>query len=491
MKVKRNFIFVITFLSLIIFPKINFGQLPNLGSASCFAVFTVSGAFNNLDSTKIIGNIGNNINSFTGFPPGIVNGEIFIADDISSQVALDLNIAYNDLTNITCDSIIGTTLGNNQTLTQNVYCIGAATTLNGDLFLDAQNDTNAIFIFKIDGAFSVDSFSNIFLINSASGKNIYWQINGAFDLGTNSNFIGNIIANGAVSLLESASIIGRVFSIQGAISLNNNTIELGIQPLVNITTPDNIIFPTGEPITLTAIIANNTDSCSYLWSPTGQTTRSITVSPTETTLFMVTVTTLDGCLKSIDTLEIITTPLSPLPIELIKFVAYPIIELNVQIDWTTASENNNDYFTVESSKDGILFKKVVQIYSTGNSNAIINYSTIDYNPNNGISYYRLKQTDLDGKFTLSKLALVNIIKYFKFKIYPNPLQASTNILINDASQTNKYQMIIYNMLGDQLLNLTIAKQLTSFNTNTLISGIYFFKITNNNRTIQIKKLIKN
>ena len=97
---------------------------------------------------------------------------------------------------------------------------------------------------------------------------------------------------------------------------------------------------------------------------------------------------------------ILVGKISPLPIELLSFEA--ICNNNsVNLLWSTASEKNNDYFTIERSSDGITFQTVLTVKGAGNSNQVINYSAIDEKPIDGIAYYRLKQTDYDGKFEYS------------------------------------------------------------------------------------------
>jgi len=229
---KKNILIVLTYVTLLLlFPNINFGQAPDLGSASGFALFTAAGAFSNAETTNITGNIGTNVGALTGFPPGIVLGQTHVADSVSAQAAIDVGVAYGYLSGITCDTVIGTTLGNGQVLTPNVYCMGAASTLNGNLILDGQGNPNALFIFKIDGALSTSISSNITLINSASLSNVYWQINGEFDLGDSSVFRGTVVVNGAINLLESSSLLGRGLSSAGAISLYNNIVAIPVSTL--------------------------------------------------------------------------------------------------------------------------------------------------------------------------------------------------------------------------------------------------------------------
>jgi len=207
------------------FSGVCFAQAPPLGTTSTFALFTAVGAINSTGTTNVTGDIGTDVGAFTGFPPGIIAGSTHIADAISAQAAIDVDAAYNFLTGVTCSSAIGPNLGNNQVLTPNVYCIGAASTLTGNLILDGLGNPNALFIFKINGALTTSIFSNIVLVNLTNVCNIYWQINGLFSLGDNSIFRGTVIGNGAINLLDSSSIEGRGLSRAGAISLTNNSIN--------------------------------------------------------------------------------------------------------------------------------------------------------------------------------------------------------------------------------------------------------------------------
>lgn len=204
---------------------------PTLGVAGSFALFTATGAFGNVGAgTTVTGDIGTNVGAFTGFPPGIVIGSTHVANAVSAQAATDVNTAYSYLSGLTCGPVLGVTLGNGQILTPNVYCIGAAATLTGSLFLNGQGNPNAIFIIKIDGALSTAASSSVVLTNGASLCNLYWQINGKVSLGPNSFFKGTIVANGEIELLQGATLSGRGLSAAGAISLLNNTVNIGLTP---------------------------------------------------------------------------------------------------------------------------------------------------------------------------------------------------------------------------------------------------------------------
>ncbi len=408
---KNKTIFIITILTLS-FPQINFAQAPILGATSSFALFTSVGAFDNIGATNVVGDIGTNAGTLTGFPPGTITGQIHIADSVSAQAAIDVDIAYSSLSGTTCDTAIGTTLGSNQILPPHVYCIGAASILNGNLILDGQGDSNALFILKIDGAFSTSTSSNVILINSASIANVYWQINGAFALGDSSVFRGTAIVNGAISLLGNSSLTGRGLSRGGAISLSNNNVDLGFSPIL----------------------------------------------------------------------------ISPLPIELLNFTA-TANNTQIELRWTTASETNNDFFTIERSVDAIQYETMMNIDAVGNSSDASYYSASDEHPHLGISYYRLKQTDFDGKFKY--FAAVGITFSTNcpssLNVYPNPIIMGDNIYINITGEEGNEMLIEVNdLLGKQCYSKMVIIESENYpfaldNYNKLNPGVYIVVVSNNKK----------
>ncbi len=257
---------------LFLMPNVNFGQAPNLGTTSNFALFTAAGAFNNIGATTTVtGDVGTNVGAFNAFPPGILLGTRHVADPVSAQAATDVALAYGSVSTVTCGSVISTTMGSGQILLPNVYCLGAASTINGDLILDGQGDPTSLFIFKIDGALATTVGSRIILTNSASLCNVYWQVNGQVDLGNNSIFRGTILANGAINLLDGATLLGRGLSQAGAISLQNNIVTLPTGAVAStITAMGATTFCAGNSV----ILSGNNGG---IWS-TGATTPTITVT---------------------------------------------------------------------------------------------------------------------------------------------------------------------------------------------------------------------
>ncbi|MGG9970894.1 ice-binding family protein [Ferruginibacter sp. SUN002] len=225
---KTKLLFIITYVMLVLLPKTNFAQTPQLGSIANFALFNGGGVINNTGSTIIIGDVGLDNGNIVGFPPGKIIGDVYIKKAIPTQVEIDMDALNDTLTAIHCDSTLNTTLGGNQTLVAGVYCLSSNLILDGTLILDGQGDPNAIFIFKIDGNFSAAKYSNVVLINMASLDNVFWQVNGTFELGDSAVFMGNIITQGNINLLEGSSVFGRVIAHHGAIFLNNNFITTGM-----------------------------------------------------------------------------------------------------------------------------------------------------------------------------------------------------------------------------------------------------------------------
>ena len=122
-----------------------------------------------------------------------------------------------------------------------------------------------------------------------------------------------------------------------------------------------------------------------------------------------------------------------LPIELMYFKAY-YKDKAVNLNWATATEVNNDYFTVERSSDGINFEPIQMIRGAGNSTSVRDYSWTDSDPLEGYSFYRLKQTDYDGHYTYSDVETIkskggsSLEEAFEIKsIFPNPFSDRINV----------------------------------------------------------------
>lgn len=115
-------------------------------------------------------------------------------------------------------------------------------------------------------------------------------------------------------------------------------------------------------------------------------------------------------------------PITPLPVELLSFEG-KAAQSGIALEWSTASEENNQGFTVERSSDGRNFAQIGTVAGAGNSSTKLNYRYTDTAPKEGINYYRLKQTDYNGKFEYSKTVAVTYTSPYVNKaieVYPNP-----------------------------------------------------------------------
>jgi hypothetical protein len=183
---------------------------------------------------------------------------------------------------------------------------------------------------------------------------------------------------------------------------------------------------------------------------------------------------------------------NPLPIQLLNFTAKSSQEgngLNVNLNWSTATEINNDYFNIERSVDAINFTSFARVNGAGTSKQILNYSTIDDAPLSGVSYYRLKQTDFDGNTSYSNIKAVNLVNNndFIFKTYPNP-NTGEGFYFQITTNSEELLVVISDCNGEEFYSNLIS---TIENTNDIYyvdaatklhSGVYVIRvITNTNR----------
>jgi len=136
------------------------------------------------------------------------------------------------------------------------------------------------------------------------------------------------------------------------------------------------------------------------------------------------------------------------PVKLINFTA-ELVSGNVVLNWSTASEVNNNYFIVQRSADGTTFQSIDTVKGHGNSSSIIYYQYTDDTPVNGIAYYRLIQEDYNGNQTISSLASVTNDQSLTATVYPNPFDKYVNLMVS-AKEIYKVQVQITDLTGKVL-----------------------------------------
>ncbi len=169
----------------------------------------------------------------------------------------------------------------------------------------------------------------------------------------------------------------------------------------------------------------------------------------------------------------VTDESAVLPIELLQFEAK--VENNkVKLLWSTASEINNDYFTIEKTMNGVDFEMVTTLPGAGNSNQLLEYSTYDNEPYQGVSYYRLKQTDFDGKYEYSELVPVTYLgeeKEKTIKVFPNPLTEG-NLIFRAIGFDNgdMVDIVISDIYGNRILERTFNTDDAGTFRHSLMTG---------------------
>jgi hypothetical protein len=149
---------------------------------------------------------------------------------------------------------------------------------------------------------------------------------------------------------------------------------------------------------------------------------------------------------------------SPLPVELISFTAALKFDI-VELKWSTASEFNNDHFTIERSVKLENFEVIATIPGNGTTKVIHSYNTLDPSPVYGRSYYRLKQADFDGKVTYSDVKVIDYEgpKFSTLKAYPNPLSGTKlTIVISGLREQAIVPVVIYNVQGQLVFEQTFS-----------------------------------
>jgi hypothetical protein len=394
-----------------------------LRSVENFAMFSSLGYVSNAATSGFIGDIGTNSaaatsTSITGFGTSNLIGSVIPVGSITAQAKLDLDTAYTELFALSADSTIPATtvLGssNYDTMYAGVYHVPGAGSLNGTITLDAQNDSDAIFVFRFVGAFDVVAQSIVIFKNGARLTNVFWVSGGALSLGTFVYMKGTLMALGACSAGANANVEGRMLSKTAAVS-----------------------FSTGVLYT----------------------------NP-----------------------EYFALPPTPVPVELLSFTAAAAAG-NVELNWVTASELNNDYFNVEYSKDGSSFRSVIIKVGAGNSTEKVNYSATHYTSEQGTVYYRLKQTDFDGTTSYSDIVAVDLSAGIDvtFKVSPNPIHNKATITTSEDLHNASLSVYNSHMMVKQINNLS-GRSFT-FQREDLKTGLYWISLVQDGQVIATKKIV--
>lgn len=165
------------------------------------------------------------------------------------------------------------------------------------------------------------------------------------------------------------------------------------------------------------------------------------------------------------------------PVELSSFSAQPFSG-RVALNWSTESESNNRGFRIERSSDGAAFEQIGNVEGHGTYTGHLDYTFDDNSPLDGVSYYRLRQEDLDGTFSYSDIKTVNFTgSFYTVSVSPTLLTEGAPITINFFNEEARdIQLSLYDIAGHQLRTITQGmgkgNQALTVDTQGISAGVY-------------------
>ncbi len=186
-----------------------------------------------------------------------------------------------------------------------------------------------------------------------------------------------------------------------------------------------------------------------------------------------------------------------LPVVFKEFNAQKSVH-EVTLNWVTASEENNDYFTVEKSTDGKSFRALSNIDGAGNSNSLLHYQYVDRAVNNQMVFYRIKQTDFDGSFKYSKVEKVlgQAQNSAQFSVFPNP-SLDNRFTLNISGMGEGAALVYVRNLSGQILHRVIVKPQTNadriqeeLHLDDLAKGTYILNVIGKNASFTEKLIVQ-
>jgi hypothetical protein len=182
-----------------------------------------------------------------------------------------------------------------------------------------------------------------------------------------------------------------------------------------------------------------------------------------------------------------------LPIELLTFDA-KYDGKKVDVLWATASETDNDFFTVERSKDGLNFEKIGTVKGATNSSTTVQYLLNDPAPFNGINYYRLAQTDIDGVTRYKGTTFVDASVFGNINVVPNPVIGQAEIIFQNYLSEMPVTVKVFDA-GGKIVYQTVHQTKSGYNkvfmnTDAFNKGIYVIVISTEEGNSSIMRFVK-
>ncbi|MCD6017845.1 MAG: hypothetical protein K0S53_966 [Bacteroidetes bacterium] len=536
---KTNLLFSIATVVLLM-PTDIFSQAPALGTAANFALFSTNGAVTNMGISHVTGNVGTNNGSSTGF--GNVNGVMNDGNGTSAQCAADLLIAYNQLNSTTPGFFPASLMGNGDTLTAGVYQVAGGATLNLDLYLDAQNDPNAVFIFQVQGAMSANASAKVKLLNDAMACNVFWKVEGLVSLAAGVSMKGTIIANNAaININTGDTLEGRALSTAGAVNTDGvlvyTPIGCGSPTLNGPTAPvlggaacyavfsgngavsnSGITYLTGDvgtnvglttgfnPLHVNGTIHPNPDGSTaqaasdllvaYTYLNTlphdiellypAQFGNNLVLTPHTYLLNAATVFT--------DTLYLNALG-NPNAVFVMKCNGAFSTSTYSKVKFINGTQAKNVYWKIEGAvaiNDYSVFKGTI-ICNNGALGAIGTGVKIDGRALTTNGALSVTASTINAQNIPTNCASVGIKDLSGtdagLQIFPNPFSSMITITLTNVSQDIKTEFKMYDLVGKEVYSQTLTQQSTQMEVTGLEKGLYFYKIFKANVLSQSGKLI--
>lgn len=509
-------------------------QAPVLGDAANFALFTSVGAVTNTGLSQITGDVGTNSGAAsTGF--GNIDGVMQDSNAATADAAADLLTAYNQLNGTAANYFPAPLLGNGATLTAGTYSIGEAASLSGTLTLNGGGNSNSVFIFQIQGSLNSAANTQVILTNGALACNVFWKVEGAVNLATNTIMKGTIIANNAAIVLNTGvSIEGRALSTTGAITVSGSTIRKPIgcgspvltgpaQPNLGTVvcytlftgngalTNAGVTYITGDVGTnvgLTAgFQAENVDGTVHLIPDTSTAQAAIDLNNAYTyintlpydiellypaafgqNLVLTPHTYLLNAATVLNGKVTLNAQDNPDAVFVIQINGAFSTTVNASVELINGAQAKNVFWKVDGAiniNDNTEFKGTI----IGNNGAVIINNSADIegrvlSTSGGISTFAITAKMTPGCELLGTGS--NAVATQGAKFYPNPFSSVLNVTMEDLNGGST--LTIYNTAGTKVFTKLLSAKTTSLSMS-LPAGLYFYQMIGKNGAKQTGKLI--
>jgi len=169
---------------------------------------------------------------------------------------------------------------------------------------------------------------------------------------------------------------------------------------------------------------------------------------------------------------VVSSSVSPLPVDFLNVKAEESSMDVVIVSWSTATELNNDYFTIEKAEDEYVFYPIGEIESIGNTTFQLDYSFEDLAVEEGVSYYRVKQTDINGEVLYSEVVSVDVGEQGSSLVYPNPVKG---YLVIESESIFEYFLCSSDLIVQSVPSFKTTERIL-LDVTSLAKGVYFLKM---------------